>query len=44
MSEKFFEERGDQSEVKARIVQKYFVAWANIVVGTAQRFHDGKIE
>lgn len=43
MSKKFFEERGDQSEVKARIVQKYFVAWANIVVGTTKRWGGGKI-
>lgn len=43
MSKKFFEEREEQSEVKARIVQKYFAAWANIVVGTASRFKDGKI-
>ena len=40
---KFFEERSDQSEVKARIVQKYFSAWANIVVGAAKRFGEGKI-
>jgi three-Cys-motif partner protein len=43
MSKKFFEERGDQSEVKARIVQKYFVAWANIVVGATKRWGGGKI-
>lgn len=40
---KFFEERSDQSEVKARIVQKYFSAWSNIVVDTAKRFGEGKI-
>lgn len=43
MTKKFFEERGDQSEVKARIVQKYFSAWANIVVGTARQFGNGRI-
>jgi len=43
MSKKFFEERGDQSEVKARIVQKYFVAWANIVVCATKRWGGGKI-
>ena len=42
MTQRFFEERSDQSEVKARIVTKYFSAWANIVVGTAQQM-DGKI-
>ena len=34
---KFFDERTDQSEVKARIVQKYFYAWANIIMPTAQK-------
>ncbi|MCF8534169.1 MAG: three-Cys-motif partner protein TcmP [Reyranella sp.] len=40
---KFFDERTDESEVKARIIEKYFSAWANIVLGTAQRFGDGRI-
>jgi three-Cys-motif partner protein len=40
--EKFFEERSDQSEVKARIVQKYFYAWANVIMPTAQNW-GGKI-
>jgi hypothetical protein len=31
MSTKFFEEREDQSEVKARIVAKYFNVWAKII-------------
>jgi three-Cys-motif partner protein len=35
MAEKFFDEREDQSEVKARIVSKYFFAWANVVKGAA---------
>jgi three-Cys-motif partner protein len=35
--EKFFDERTDQSEVKARIVQKYFYAWANVIMPTAQK-------
>jgi three-Cys-motif partner protein len=42
-AQKFFDERTDESEVKARIVEKYFNAWANIVLGTAQRFGDGRI-
>lgn len=37
MPEKFFDERTDQSEVKARIVQKYFYAWANVIMPTAER-------
>ena len=39
---KFFEERSDQSDVKARIVQKYFFAWANVIMPTAAQ-HNGKI-
>lgn len=35
MSKKFFDERTDQSEVKARIVEKYFYAWANVIMPTA---------
>lgn len=34
---KFFEERSDQSEVKARIVQKYFFAWCNVIMPSASR-------
>ena len=36
-TQKFFDERTDQSEVKARIVQKYFYAWANVIMPTAER-------
>ena len=39
---KFFEERSDQSEVKARIVTKYFIAWAKVVMPTTEK-HGGKI-
>lgn len=39
---KFFEERSDQSEVKARIVTKYFFAWAQVIMPTAQKY-GGKI-
>lgn len=39
---KFFDERTDQSEVKARIVQKYFFAWAKVVIPTA-RSRPGRI-
>lgn len=35
-STKFFEERSDQSEVKARIIEKYFYVWANVVGPTAR--------
>jgi three-Cys-motif partner protein len=33
----FFDESRAQSEVKARIVQKYFWAWANVIIPTAKR-------
>jgi three-Cys-motif partner protein len=37
MAEKFFDEREDQSEVKARIVSKYFFVWAKIIMPWAKR-------
>lgn len=39
---KFFEERSDQSEIKARIIQKYFFAWAKVIMPAAKR-SPGKI-
>ncbi len=42
MATHFFEERQEQSEAKARIVSKYFFAWAQVIMPTAQR-HGGKI-
>ena len=39
---KVFEERSDQSEVKARIVTKYFIAWARVIMSTMGR-RGGKI-
>src|ERR1700722_15518998 len=33
---KFFDERTDQSEVKARIIQKYFYAWARVIIPSAK--------
>ena len=39
---KFFDERTDQSEVKARIVQKYFYAWARVIMPSARQM-DNKI-
>lgn len=34
---KFFDERTDQSEVKARIVQKYFYVWAKVIIPSAKQ-------
>ena len=42
MTERFFEERQEQSEAKARIVTKYFSAWARVIMPSAQR-NSGKI-
>ena len=36
MAQKFFDEREDQSEVKARIVSKYFYVWAKIIGARAR--------
>ena len=42
VNQKFFEERTDQSEVKARIVNKYFSTWAQVVMPTVAK-RGGKI-
>jgi three-Cys-motif partner protein len=39
----FFDETTDQSEVKARLVSKYFWSWAQVVMPSAQRFKGGRI-
>lgn len=41
-TEKFFDERQDQSEVKARIVSKYFAAWANVLLPSVIK-HNGRL-
>jgi three-Cys-motif partner protein len=38
LKKKFFEERTDQSEVKARIVQKYFETWAKVIMPAAAKY------
>jgi three-Cys-motif partner protein len=38
----FFEEAREQSQIKARIVQKYFWAWAKVIIPTAKN-HDNRI-
>ncbi|MBZ5710421.1 three-Cys-motif partner protein TcmP [Nannocystis pusilla] len=43
MSEKFFDEQREQSQVKAEIVRKYFDAWAGIISG-AQRQYSGAVQ
>ena len=38
MNEKFFQEQREQSQIKARIVSKYFSAWAHVILGTQKKF------
>jgi three-Cys-motif partner protein len=38
----FFDESREQSQIKARIVQKYFWAWAKVIIPTVKR-HDNRI-
>ncbi len=44
-TEKFFNESREQSVVKATIVEKYFVAWAQIIIATQKYYpkHSQKI-
>ena len=42
-SHKFFEEQTDISEIKARIVSKYFDAWASVMSGAVSRQLDKRI-
>jgi three-Cys-motif partner protein len=44
MAQRFFEEREDQSEVKARIVSKYFYVWAKIIAPRARVQRIGYID
>jgi three-Cys-motif partner protein len=38
----FFEERSDQSRVKAELVEKYFLAWANVIRNSVLQ-RDGRV-
>ncbi|ODT14195.1 MAG: hypothetical protein ABS35_35530 [Kaistia sp. SCN 65-12] len=38
MATTFFQEQSDQSEVKASIVAKYFVAWARVMLGNRRKY------
>lgn len=37
-TEIFFDEQGEQSEVKANIVAKYFDAWSKVMLANMKRF------
>jgi three-Cys-motif partner protein len=45
MNKDFFQEQREQSLIKARIVSKYFSAWANVILGVKKRFpqHDQRM-
>lgn len=38
MNEGFFQEQREQSLIKARIVSKYFSAWASVILGAQKRY------
>jgi len=38
-TDKFFDEQGPQSAVKAEIVEKYFNTWAKIIIATQKRYN-----
>lgn len=42
MDQSFFEESREQSVIKARIIAKYFWAWAKVIIPTAKK-HDNRI-
>lgn len=37
MTENFFDEQKEQSQIKARIVEKYFWVWAKIIISTVKK-------
>ena len=37
MVEQFFDEQGDQSQIKAEIVTKYFLVWSKVIISTQKR-------
>lgn len=41
MTEKFFDEQAEQSQIKSAIVSEYFFAWARVIIATQKRFKRG---
>ena len=40
MNNEFFQEQQEKSLIKARIVSKYFTAWASVILGAQKRYPD----
>ncbi len=40
MSQQFFQEQREQSIIKARIVSKYFSAWARVILGVQKKYRN----
>lgn len=38
VAENFFEERGEQSQIKAEIVSAYFFRWAKVIIATQKKY------
>jgi three-Cys-motif partner protein len=38
MTNEFFQEQREQSQIKARIVSKYFTSWASVILGVQKRY------
>jgi three-Cys-motif partner protein len=38
LSDPFFDEQEEQSQIKAEIVTKYFLVWANIIIGAQKKY------
>jgi hypothetical protein len=41
MNQDFFDEQSEQSEIKAAIVADYFWAWANVIIGSQNKYSSG---
>jgi three-Cys-motif partner protein len=42
VTDSFFDEQEEQSQIKAEIVMKYFLTWASIMISTQQRYNKEK--
>jgi hypothetical protein len=38
VTQNFFDEQSEQSQIKAAIVTDYFWAWANVIIGSQLRY------